>query len=228
MTSDNENRAFLAGRRQFLYELLVGVFERLPDRELLGRVQSPEFLAFMRRYGGSKDPELSRGAQTVLRYLESIGAESEEKALSELSVDRTRLLRSTDQSDIRPPYEGLYRKDKSGGGAPLKVKQFYRQAGLLPSENVQESPDYLCLELDFMARLCAREKEDRSAGRSAADTVRLEREFITEHLGNWVEYFCEKAAQSARTEFFRGFLIMLNALINGEKQYLAEIPENHA
>ena len=91
--------------------------------------------------------------------------------LTELAVDRTRILRGTGHVDMKPPYEGLYKKGARFGDSVLGVKQFYRKAGLVPDETVSDSADYLCVELDFMKQLCLREEALRLREGEVGETI---------------------------------------------------------
>ena len=147
----------------------------------------------------------------------------DEEVIVELSVDRTGILRATGHTNLKPPYEGLYKNDKNIGASALEVKNCYRKAGLLPDETIPEPLDYLCVELDFMKNLCRREQEQWSSAVDATETVANEEKFLREHLGSWVGEFCSQAEKHALTDFYRGFLVILDAVVSIDMEYLRDL-----
>ena len=141
-------------------------------------------------------------------------------------VDRTKILRGTGHKELKPPHEGCYKEDCDIGSAAIKVRSFYRSAGMLPDESIPESPDYLCVELDFMKNLCHKEKEQWLSGEDASETLELEMCFLTEHLGCWMGDFCSVTKKHALTDFYRGFCTILDEVIEMDLEYLKALPKN--
>jgi TorA maturation chaperone TorD len=210
----------IASGREALYDLLAAVFEHFPNR-LLPIIRNGElerFLAPCRDVGRG----FRRGLALVSSYGSAIRERPDAEVLTELSVDRTRILRGTGHADMLPPYEALYKKRKVLLDSALEVRRFYRRAGLLPDEAVRESADYLCVELDFMKQLCLREQTLREAGAEVRETVTLEEEFLRIHL-NWAADFCREVEKHASTDFYRGFGLILNAYIRADRERLRDL-----
>jgi DMSO reductase family type II enzyme chaperone len=77
---------------------------------------------------------------------------------------------------------------------------FYRAFGLEVAEDAGERPDHICLELEFMCVLAAKEaygleyqfsSEDLGACRDA------QKRFLREHLGRWTPAFARRLARTA-------------------------------
>ena len=151
----------------------------------------------------------------------------DEDVLKELAVDRTRILRGTGHADMKPPYEGLYRKDARFEDSVLGLMKFYRKAGLVPDETVTDAADYLCVELDFMKQLCLREQTLRlregDIRETIAQTLVLEEEFLRVHLGDWIGEFCSAVEKHASTDFYRGFALILDAHIRMDRKWLGSL-----
>lgn len=211
-----------AGRAAF-YDLLVAVFGHLPDRELVAKIQRGDFQSFLMGCCELGNGRFDAGFQMVTTYQTAIKVRPGEEVFTELSVDRTKILRGTGHPDLRPPYEGLYRRKESIGDSVLELKRFYRKAGLLPDETVRESADYLCVELDFMKELCLREQSRWSDDGGVRETVVQEEEFLRRHLGDWVGDFCIEVEKHALTDFYRGFSLILDAFIGMEKEWLRDL-----
>jgi TorA maturation chaperone TorD len=230
------NRYGVAAGRAAFYDLLVAVFRLLPDQVLLARIKDGEFERLLGSHRGLGDRGIRAGLDRISSYQMAARERPVEEVLAELAVDRTRILRGTGHPDMKPPYEGLYRKGAGFGDSVLKLRKFYRKAGLVPDEAVNDSADYLCVELDFMKQLCLREESLRrhkgeaeetiaatAAGTIAetiARTIELQEEFIRLHLGNWVGEFCRAVEKHASTDFYRGFTLILDTYIRMDREWL--------
>jgi putative dimethyl sulfoxide reductase chaperone len=203
--------AKMAGARCEMYELMVGIFNQLPDAALLKRIKTREFENRFREFSG---------AAHIRDYRFRMEKNPPETIINELSVDRTRILRGTGPNDLKPPHEGCYSMDCDLGSAAIQVKRYYRAAGLIPDTSVCESPDYFCVQLDFMKQLCRREQRLRSSNQDAGENIACQGAFLKKHLGSWVGDFCEQVQKHALTDFYRGFALILNEFIKKDIQYL--------
>ena len=219
-----------SGRAAF-YDLLVTVLELLPGRDLLTKIRDGEFERLLANYRGLGEPGIRAGLDRISSYQMAIRERPDEDVLKELAVDRTRILRGTGHADMKPPYEGLYKKGARFEDSVLGLRKFYRKAGLVPDETVGESPDYLCVELDFMKQLCLREEalrlrkaeSEKTVTQAIAETVALEEEFLRVHLGKWIGPFCSAVEKHASTDFYRGFALILDAYIRVDREWLGSL-----
>jgi putative dimethyl sulfoxide reductase chaperone len=205
----------------------MAVFERPPDQDLLARIRDGEFGRLLASYRELGEKGFRAGLDKVSSYQSAIRQRPDEEVLTELAVDRTRILRGTGHKEMKPPYEGLYKKGVGFGESVLGVRRFYRKAGLVPDETVTETADYLCVELDFMKQLCLREKTLRLLEGGPEDvivqTIELQEEFLRMHLGEWVGAFCSAVAKYASTDFYRGFALILDAYIRMDRKWLGSL-----
>ena len=220
---DSMAMADTAGARAGMYALLAGVFGHLPDMNLVARIKGRAFGELIEHFHAMKDKRVRAGVECLKSYLSTAESRPDGDILNELAVDRTRITRAPGNTGLKPPYEGLYKRDETMGSCAIKLKDFYRSTGFLPSEEVQEAPDYIGIELDFMFNLCQRESESWSAGKNAASAVSAQEEFLSDHLGSWVGEFCREAEKHATTEFYRGLLILLESLVSIDLKYLQEL-----
>lgn len=93
------------------------------------------------------------------------------------------------------PYEGSNVVATTGGVTPrlADVAGFYRALGL---EVVDERPDHVVAQLEFLAMALMAEVEATEAGddRSAEATSRLIRTFLRDHLGAWIDVWASRVA----------------------------------
>lgn len=217
---DRTTMAGITGGRVEFYRVLVEIFGNLPDTDLVARIKQQDFENLLKGCRGIEDTRLDSGVHFLKSYELSIKGKPDGEILDELSVDRTRILRGTGMGHLRPPYEGLYRRTAPKGATVLELRAFYRKAGLSADDAMRESPDYLCVELDFMRAVCLREQNQWSSGANVAETVAREEQFLREHLGSWVGEFCQAAEHEALTEFYRGFLVILDAFVGMDGEYV--------
>jgi putative dimethyl sulfoxide reductase chaperone len=107
-----------------------------------------------------------------------------------------------------PPYETEYYPTQEIFGRSQQladVAGFYRAFGIKPVQSSPERPDYLALELEFLAFLLLKKRLalattdlDPDAGEQASVCERAHRDFFRDHLAWWVPAFatglCCKAA----------------------------------
>jgi TorA maturation chaperone TorD len=209
--------ANLAGARAILYDLLVKILNQLPDEDFLKKIEDRVFEDMFHRFSG---------VEHIMMYRSQMGRKSPEDLITELSVDRTKILRGTGPKELKPPHEVCYVKDSDMGSTVMKLRRFYRSAGMIPDETISESPDYLCVELDFMKNLCLCEKGQWESGEGASKTLFMEKSFLNEHLGCWIGDFCSVAWMHAITDFYRGFSEILNSAIVMELGYVNNLPKD--
>ncbi|MGD8228460.1 MAG: molecular chaperone TorD family protein [Desulfobacteraceae bacterium] len=217
------SRAEMAGARATVYDLLVGIFGHLPDEQFLARIRGDDFNHILDTLSYLKSARCESGIGYLQSFQSAVESKAEEEVLDELSVDRTRILRGTGHPDLKPPYEGLYKTNRDVGQSLLEVKRFYRKAGILPEETIQEPPDYICIELDFMKRLCLREQDQWESDEDVLDTISTEEVFLREHLGGWVCQFCQQVEKHALTDFYRGLALILEAVVLSDMQYMGKL-----
>ena len=94
----------IASGRAAFYELLVAVFGLLPGQVLLTKIREGEFKRLLADYRGLGEPGIRAGLDNISSYQIAIRERPEEDVLTELSVDRTKILRGTGHVDMKPPY----------------------------------------------------------------------------------------------------------------------------
>jgi putative dimethyl sulfoxide reductase chaperone len=220
-----ERWATLAGSRSRIYGMLAAAYNRLPDESLVER------LASLDTGGHDWPPELADGLDLIEGFSRSRSGKPLDERATELSVERTRLLRGLKPGyGPPPPYEAVY---AGSDGQPrmqatAAVAKAYAEAGVGLPEGLKEQPDYIGLELDFMRHLTEREARAWAEGNrdEAVRIVEKERRFLEEHLARWVPRFCEVMDRAARLDYYRGIARMTGRFVQAEARSVRSPREN--
>jgi DMSO reductase family type II enzyme chaperone len=99
-----------------------------------------------------------------------------------------------------PPYETIY-TDAEGQMRGLHTAQLegvYLNAGLEISSELNELPDHISVELEFMAYLCMKESEAHAANEELEATHfrDLQRSFMGQHLARWFPSFAKRIKEA--------------------------------
>lgn len=217
--SYEKNETKVALSRGSFYGFLTEAFIRLPDEDFIKRITSAPMKSFLDQIKGIDHSKLRAGAAMVLGFSEGITPEHQRNIMEAMAVDRTRLIRSAGRGRLKAPYEGLYKKKEEAHIVLLHVKNFYQRLGIIPISYANDAPDFFCTELDFMKQLCLLEA---SAHSNTAEVRRMEKEFLSQHLGSWIGDYCKAAGEVARTDFYKGLLLLLDGFMELEKSYDSE------
>jgi TorA maturation chaperone TorD len=85
-------------------------------------------------------------------------------------------------------------------------------------------PDHIAVELEFMAELSRRESVAWELGdlSAAGNSLEYQRDFIDEHLGQWIEKFCSQVVATAELSFYREVAQLTAQFIASEAQAIEE------
>ena len=218
--SELQNIAAVNLKRGQIYQTFINIFICLPDEKFWSYIYSDELREFLAQHKRLQYPLITKGVSHVSNYLIANSSGDHMKQIEILAVDRTKLIRVPGREGFKPPYESQYQQGGSKSTASLlRLANAYRNAGFVPAL-AKESPDFFCVELDFMRVLSNR---IASQPTEAHFILSMQKTFLEEHLGNWICSYAEKAACHADTDFYRGWLMILQGFIIIEKNYLQNI-----
>jgi TorA maturation chaperone TorD len=171
-------------------------------------------------------------AATAAAYLR---AGLEESTPDELRVEYARLFVGP-FALLAPPYGSVY-LEQSGrlmGDSTLAVQRLYREAGLV--QEIQEAPDHIALELEFLHYLCLKEAEGVAANQpeAAGEYAARQSEFMDRLLRPWLPAFCEKIRRGTENTFYCALADCLESFVAEISQAsdaaspLAKLAEPHA
>jgi TorA maturation chaperone TorD len=207
-----------ASARAGMFNFLAGLFNDCPNVRFVERLRSGatrHTLSVLQNYPISE--EILEGLMELSRFLDETGEIPEETLAAEMTADWTRLFRGAHPDfGPLPPYESIYHGQTFNQAAVLKdIRMIYARAGASLDPDWGDRPDYLGLELGFLAFLaeqetCAWEKGDET---EAFELSRASEEFMNCHLQGWVEKFCQAALPHAQTSFYRGILRITKGVV---------------
>ena len=230
MSLEMDELARIASVRASFYSFINFPFVALPDLGFIQQIRNNEFLASLEGLAADQTlhPSLIEGVSLMVEFLRNSSGKEDSELSDELGVDRTRLYRGiTPSMGPPPPYESVWtRGPKSTSDILLELATAYRQSSLAIEPG--ERQDYIGVELAFQQQLVMQEIEFWQTGEEekAQDSLKQQDAFLKEHLNFWIPAFIENALPEAKTDFYRGQLLMLRGFLADEEEYfLAEAEE---
>ncbi len=182
---------------------IAGILNNCPDVNIVGQLYKSSTSNF----------DFGEGHKLINKYLTSRRLISTKMTAEELAADWARIFRGiSGSSGCKPPYAGVYiASDGIGIDTMLEINNFYLEFGLgIDSDsNQHDRTDYLGTELEFLSILAGMIAEDDEADRAKAYLD----EFTECYIISWLANYVEEAKGYAKTDFFKGFLIMLNDVL---------------
>lgn len=215
--SFEENKKIAEGRST-LYNILSTIYLNEISHDLLRELHRDNLRSTIAELGFDTNVLNSNG--------------NEEDFISDLEVEFAGLFIGPNIFHVFP-YESVYFEKKINGTATVKAKSFYERYGLSIPENVplkehKVLPDHIGVELQFMKLLV--EKEKKAWEEKNTDEVfralKIQKEFLKEHLGRWAHLFCEKVISFATNPFYAEFAKLTDKFIQGEMCEMSVIPRN--
>lgn len=172
------------------------------------------------------DP-ISQGYSLMQGYLNSAGVDARQR----LAVDyaHTFLNAGNYTRLMAPPYESVFTSkhhilmQDSRDGAVA----FYREEGLSLPKDGTTPEDHAGFEMQFMATLIERADEALRDGKSSRfnKLVGKQEAFFQSHLANWLPLLAHAIETHCETDFYRGVALLLNSLVEQEKEVLSGLME---
>jgi len=216
----------LAECRANLYRLLSTAYIQIPQRETLETKWEPaaKLLEFSREGTEKALSEAQKGLRLIRAYA-LFGNEISEQCLINLSKDWTRLFRGVERNGLLPPYESLYRTGRLQEKPAQEIYRLFSLMGVRVPEEWHQPSDYIGVELDFMRFLCAKEHQawEKQEMDSLLEVAEKERSFLEDHLDLWISDFCEKMAEQAHEDFYRGIARLTTGLIGYDQIWVSHL-----
>jgi len=150
----NEIEDILETRRNF-YAFLYRMYVEAPRRELADDLVNERF-HFQELRSLDINAELSQGFRLLNEFMEKSKGREVDALHEDLVREYTRLFIGPFKLPVQP-YEAWWVSGHLLGEPLVKVKAFYRKAGVAKSSEYKEPEDHIGFELKFMHYLCEEE-----------------------------------------------------------------------
>lgn len=182
----------MAQLRQALYRFL-GMLFLYPDEIRLAKVRTAagELLEAREIWEAFDFAPLLQQLLTALVGLN-------EEAAEQLEEEYNHLIRV---KPVAPPYESFY-LDPEGQARGMIASQLeveYACTGLALASSLQDMPDHIAVELEFVSFLCAEEVQARETD-NEADNIQVrirQRAFLSGHMVKWFPQFARRITDAA-------------------------------
>jgi DMSO reductase family type II enzyme chaperone len=200
--------------RSCLYRWLSRAF-RYPDAELAADLKG-SVLTF---FEGTFDLLAERARNALRPALDSLRAAVTDLDLAQLQSDHRRVFGHI-ESSFCPPYETRYGNHHLFQQTQqlADIAGFYRAFGLDLSDDANERPDHLAIELEFLHFLCFKEAYGlKHHGPEQVEVCRdAEVKFLREHLLTWAPSFAKRLQEAAGGGFYERLAAFMAAFLSTE------------
>lgn len=190
--------------------LLAQLYRKEADGPLIDSLRAMRFPA----HTGNGDAD--RGARAVVTYLSRTGSRAQEELAADFS--RVFLGSGLDSFSAAYPVESVHtgRKRLVMQGARDEVLAIYRAFGLERTDQLKEGEDHISFELAFLQILMERTARALRGGdlAEARSLVTTQRNFLDDHLLNWVPRFADQMRFFSKTDFYRGLSYLTVGYLN--------------
>lgn len=157
-------------------------------------------------------------AQAIKAYMDSF--DSADKLLLDLQKDYTKMC-FVSKPRLVPLFESVYKEGKLFQDSTFQIARLYDEAGIKLGEEFKLPPDHITLELEFMSYLIYQEIEAIQNGNQDNEemALRLQKETMDKHLGQFGLSFADRFSQHANTPFYRVLGDVLKEFIEFELQH---------
>ena len=153
-----------------------------------------------------------------------IASMKQETDLDRLKIDFSQLLVGPFKL-IAPPYGSVYLEGQRTvmGASTLDAEKRYREAGLDIAGGLNDAPDHIAVELEFLYFLIYKEIEvaGNNLSKDADEWRQRQRSFLTLHLGAWISDFADAVERGAKTDFYRHLARATRAFVCADRDSIA-------
>ena len=219
MTKTTEELNELMDNRAKLYSFFSRMYCEEADAELLENWKT------ILKPSAVEDKEMARHCEELQTFLEGVNMTQE--FIDDLAADYAALFLGIGRHPAHP-YESVYlSKDKIVMREPwVAIVKLYREHGLQKTADYKEPEDHIAMELEFMAYLCLKVKEELNSDDKASVPILIEpqKTFLQSHLNAWAPMFCtDIVSGSAKYDFYRIVAHLTQRFLELDQETLAAL-----
>lgn len=218
MSNEKQDLHALMKARANTYGMLARLFRVEADKETLRELQGMRFPTATGSSG------IDEGYRLLYDYLKTAWDDS----VTELAIDyvRTFIGHGVNGYSAAYPFESVYTSERRllMQEARAEVLATLRENGLMRG-SWNEGEDHIALELEFMQRMSLR-TADALAARdedAAVETLRIQHDFMREHLMNWLPMLVMDMLKFSRTAFYHGLGKLAWGYVEYDEEVVAEL-----
>jgi TorA maturation chaperone TorD len=200
---------------------MLSLFYLYPDEKVYAFTAEGEWIRELREALHMLDDEIF---DDYLRAIEQAISGVEEGGQLTMAKEYARLFINAFPHVVAPPYASFYLEIQGlvSVEKTAEVLRFYHRAGFSLMVDLQENPDHIAHELEFMALLAS--EESQTSGNEKIKLEEIQMDFFSRFILPWVSIFCDKVAAGSRYPFYHNVGNLTKGFINFEKNYLG-VPE---
>ena len=158
------------------------------------------------------EDEITSDVKSLLNHYESAGQQS-------VLIEYTRLFIGPFKT-VAPPYSSVY-LSKDGtvfGDETQQVLDFYHQSGVEFDFSINELPDHIAVELEFMHYLSSHEINEIESGNIEKAEVLFNsyKIFLNKHMKRWAPMFCDRIISGANNDYYRTLAICFKSFVESQ------------
>lgn len=201
------------------YGLLARLYAKEVDEELLEQLRKATFPV----HSGSDLAD--EGNRLIATYLSNVWSGT----LQELAVDYVHAFIGSgmDAFSAAYPYESVYTSPRRlmMQEARDEVLAIYRSQALDKAKTWKESEDHIAMECEFMASMATRTAQACREGDEdkAASLLRVQYNFLEDHLYAWTGMLTCDMRKFARTDFYKGLADYTDGFLESDVELLKSV-----
>jgi TorA-specific chaperone len=213
--------ATLMDSRAQTYGLLARIYRIEADQKLLNEMRTMHFPT------ATGNSLVDEGYKLLYTYLKGVWDDS----VTELAIDyvSTFIGHGINAFSAAYPFESVHTSERRllMQEARDEVLAIYRSQGLVKGK-WNEGEDHIALELEFMAVMCGRSGEAlrQKDEDGAIDAIKIQYDFLVNHLINWVPMLVADILKFAKTDFYLGVAKLTQGFIESDEEILSDLLEN--
>jgi len=217
----DEIKEILETRRNF-YAFLYRMYVEAPNRKFTDDLVNERF-HFEELTSFDINEDLTEGFRLLNEFMEKNKGKGVDALHEALIQEYTRLFIGPFRLPVQP-YEAWWVSGQLLGEALVKVKAFYRKAGIAKSREYKEPEDHIAFELKVMQHLCE-EGLASTTREQLKGCVTLQREFLDAHILKWVPTYCDALYTYEGSDFYKGIAKLTKGFIRLEDAVVSDLLE---
>ncbi|MDD2665910.1 MAG: molecular chaperone TorD family protein [Methanocellales archaeon] len=211
MSKIPQNIFYIVGVRMHMYKFVAEIFKGEPSSKLLYGITQDFFKQYREEKGEEND--FMEGYVQICDFVETF---SDEKELRELLSREYRDLFGEKIKALERRY--ITKSD----GILHDLRDVYEKRGWTIPEDFPKEEDHIAVECEFVTHLCKGMRKtllSLNAEESEA-SFNFQRDFINEHVLNWVPGLCDEIESETENEFYLGASKMTSGILDIDKELL--------